>query len=96
VIAAAREGDDTILQKPVVAVNFILYGKIFSDTGLDSVEINRLKGRKFQWHTGRSIKQSEGSASRSEYTIFGEVIKGLNVVDSIAAVSTSGKPYDRR
>jgi cyclophilin family peptidyl-prolyl cis-trans isomerase len=29
------------------------------------------------------------------YTVFGQVIKGLDVVDSIASTSTSGPPLDR-
>ena len=29
------------------------------------------------------------------YTIFGEVLKGMNVVDSIASVATSRQPADR-
>ncbi|GAB4287321.1 MAG: peptidylprolyl isomerase [Marinilabiliales bacterium] len=30
-----------------------------------------------------------------EYTVFGEVIEGMDVVDSIASVKTTGAPYDR-
>ena len=97
VIAAAREGDDTNPAKASSGSQFyIVQGKIFSDTGLDSVEINRLKGRKIPM-AHRQVYKTIGGAPHLDqnYTIFGEVIKGLNVVDSIAAVSTSGKPYDR-
>jgi len=97
VIAAAREGDDTNPMKASSGSQFyIVQGKTFTDTGLDSVEINRLKGRKIPLEQRQVYKTIGGAPHLDQnYTIFGEVISGLNVVDSIAAVPTSGKPYDR-
>jgi len=91
-----REKETTqILQKPVVAVILYCTGKNIFGYRPDSVEINRLKGRKIQWHTGRSIKQSEGlRISIRIIQYFGEVIKGLNVVDSLQPYQLAAT-YDR-
>ena len=93
VIAAARDGDDTNPKKASSASQFyIVQGKIFIDAGLDSVETFRLKGRKLP-EAHRAIYKTIGGTPHldSNYTVFGEAIKGLEVVDSIAAVPTSGR-----
>ncbi|HEY8970850.1 MAG TPA: peptidylprolyl isomerase, partial [Puia sp.] len=75
---------------------YIVQGRVFSPAGLDSVEQFRLKGRKIPADQ-RAVYQSIGGAPHLDqaYTVFGEVIRGMEVVDSIAAVPTSGRPYDR-
>jgi peptidyl-prolyl cis-trans isomerase B (cyclophilin B) len=96
-LAAAREGDDTNPAKASSASQFyIVQGKKFSSAGLDSVETFRLKGRKIPAEH-RAIYSSIGGAPHLDqnYTIFGEVISGLDIVDSIADVPTSGRPFDR-
>jgi peptidyl-prolyl cis-trans isomerase B (cyclophilin B) len=97
VIAAAREGDDVNPQKASSGSQFyIVQGKVFTDAGLDSVETFRLKGRKIPEAQRQVYKTIGGSPHLDQnYTVFGEVIEGLPVIDSIAAVPTSGKPYDR-
>ena len=97
VIAAARVSDDVNPTKASSGSQFyIVQGKIFTDAGLDSVETNRLKGRKIPPDQRQVYKTIGGTPQLDQnYTVFGEVIEGLNVVDSIAAVATSGKPYDR-
>ncbi len=93
VIAAAREGDDTNPKKASSGSQFyIVQGKVFTDAGLDSVETFRLKGRKLP-AAHRAIYKTIGGTPHldSNYTVFGEVIKGLATIDSIAAVPTSGK-----
>lgn len=93
VIAAARTGDDVNPLKASSATQFyIVQGKIFNDTGLDSVETFRLKGKKLPLQH-REIYKTIGGTPQLDmnYTVFGTVIKGLNVVDSIAAERTSGK-----
>ena len=96
-LAAAREGDDVNPQKASSGSQFyIVQGRIFSPAGLDSVEQFRLKGRKIPADQ-RAVYQSIGGAPHLDqaYTVFGEVIRGMEVVDSIAGVPTSGRPYDR-
>jgi peptidyl-prolyl cis-trans isomerase B (cyclophilin B) len=93
VLAAARMGDDVNPAKASSASQFyIVQGKIFTDAGLDSVETFRLKGRKIP-PAEREVYKTIGGAPHLDqnYTVFGEVIKGLNVVDSIANTPTSGK-----
>ena len=90
VIAAAREGDAVNPQKASSGSQFyIVQGKKFTDAGLDSLETFRLKGRKIP-AAQRPVYQTTGGTPHLDqnYTVFGEVISGLNVVDSIAAVKT--------
>ncbi len=96
VIAAARTGDDVNPKKESAGSQFyIVQGRIFSDAGLDSVESFRMKGRKIPQDQRQQYKTIGGTPHLDQnYTVFGEVIKGLDVIDSIAAVPTS-KPYDR-
>ena len=97
VIAAAREGDDVNPKKASSGSQFyIVQGKIFTDAGLDSVEKYRLHGRKIP-DAQRQVYKAIGGAPHLDqnYTVFGEVIEGMETVDSIAAVQTSGKPFDR-
>lgn len=92
VIAAAREGDNVNPQKASSGSQFyIVQGRIFSDAGLDSVETFRLKRKLPAAH--RAVYKTTGGAPHLDqnYTIFGEVISGIAVVDSIANITTSGR-----
>jgi len=93
VIAAARQGDDVNPAKASSGSQFyIVQGRVFTDAGLDSVETFRLKGRKLP-ATHRAVYKTLGGAPHldSAYTVFGEVINGLAVIDSIAKTPTSGR-----
>ncbi len=98
VIAAARTGDNVNPQKASSGSQFyIVQGKIFTDAGLDSLEKFRLNGRKIP-PTQREVYKTAGGTPHLDqsYTVFGEVVKGLEVVDKIAAVQTSkGQDRDR-
>jgi len=98
VLAAAREGDEVNPEKRSSAAQFyIVQGKKFTDAGLDSVETYRLKGRKIPPEE-RAVYKTIGGVPHLDqnYTVFGEVVQGMEVVDSIAAVATSkGADKDR-
>jgi len=94
VIAAARTGDNINPTKASSGSQFyIVQGKIFSDAGLDSVETFRLNGRKIPAKQ-REVYKTIGGTPHLDlgYTVFGEVVKGLDIIDKIAAVQTSKAP----
>jgi cyclophilin family peptidyl-prolyl cis-trans isomerase len=96
-LAAARIGDDSNPTRASSGSQFyIVQGKPFTEKGLDSVEVSRLKSRKIP-REQRAVYESVGGAPHLDqnYTVFGEVIRGMEVIDSIAAVPTSGRPLDR-
>ena len=98
VLAAARESDDANPSKASSGSQFyIVQGKKFTDAGLDSVETIRLKGRKIPIEHREVYKTTGGTPHLDlNYTVFGEVVSGLNIVDSIAATPTSkGEDQDR-
>ena len=96
VIAAARSGDNMNPTKASSGSQFyIVQGKVFTDAGLDSVETFRLNGRKIPAEQRQAYKTIGGTPHLDQgYTVYGEVVKGLNVIDKIAAVQTS-KAQDR-
>jgi cyclophilin family peptidyl-prolyl cis-trans isomerase len=97
VIAGARESDDVNPTKASSASQFyIVQGKTFSDNGLDSLEKGRLK-RKIP-AAQREVYKTVGGTPflDQQYTVFGEVVSGLDIVDKIAVVPTSkGEDRDR-
>src|SRR6187455_197862 len=98
VIAAARTGDNINPAKASSGSQFyIAQGKVFTDAGLDSVETYRLNGRKIPADQREVYKTIGGTPHLDQnYTVFGEIVKGLDVVDKIASVATSkGDDRDR-
>ena len=96
-VGAARTNDDVNPTRASSGSQFyIVQGKRFTDAGLDSVEVRRLKGRKIPADE-RKVYEEDGGAPHLDqaYTVFGEVIAGMEVVDSIAAVKTTGPPLDK-
>lgn len=93
VIAAARWGDDINPQRNSSGVQFyIVQGRIHNDVSLDSTETHRLKGRKLPLAHREVYKQLGGSPHLDQnYTIFGELVSGFDVLDKIAYTPTSGK-----
>lgn len=92
-LAAARMGDNVNPQKASSGSQFyIVQGKTFSDAGLDSVETFRLSGRKLDINH-RTVYKSIGGAPHLDqhYTVFGEVVKGLEIVDQIATVKKDNR-----
>lgn len=98
VIAAARTGDNINPQKASSGSQFyIVQGKIFTDAGLDSLEVFRMNGRKIPAALREVYKTIGGTPHLDQgYTVYGEVVKGLDIIDKIAAVQTSkGQDRDR-
>jgi peptidyl-prolyl cis-trans isomerase B (cyclophilin B) len=97
-LAAARMGDQVNPEKKSSGAQFyIVQGKTFTDSELDSIQVVRLNGYKIPAQHREVYKTIGGTPQLDQnYTVFGEVVKGLDVVDRIAATSTSkGQDRDR-
>ena len=92
-LAAARLGDNVNPTKASSGVQFyIVQGRIFNDKSLDSVETYRMNGRKIPVEQRNVYKTIGGSPHLDQqYTIFGELISGFDVLDKIAGVKTTGR-----
>ena len=102
VLAAAREGDDINPEQRSSAMQFyIVWGRVLDDETLD-----RLQDRLDQF-TGGKVKltpemreayKTVGGTPHldGQYTVFGEVVSGLDVVDAIQNVPTdeNNRPLD--
>jgi cyclophilin family peptidyl-prolyl cis-trans isomerase len=91
VIAAARSGDNiNPLRASSGSQFYLVQGKVFTDAGLDSVEQFRLNGRKMP-AAHREVYKTLGGTPHLDlsYTVFGEVVQGMAVIDSIAATPTA-------
>lgn len=98
VIAAARMGDNVNPEKASSGSQFyIVQGKKFSDVELDATEMSRLNGRKIPAGQREIYKTIGGTPHLDKnYTVFGEIIRGLDVLDKIADAETSkGADRDR-
>ncbi len=98
VIAAARMGDNVNPEKASSGSQFYLaQGKVFTDADLDNLEKTRLGGRKIPGEIREVYKTIGGIPHLDQgYTVYGEVVRGLEVVDKIASVKTSaGADRDR-
>jgi len=95
-LAAARMGDNVNPEKRSSASQFyIVQGRTFTDKELDSVEIVRLNGYKIPAQQREVYKTIGGTPQLDQnYTVFGEVVRGLDIIDKIASMATS-KAQDR-
>lgn len=89
VLAAAREGDDINPLKASSSCQFyIVQGKVWTDSLLNLVETKRMKFKIPEWQ--RQIYKTIGGTPHLDrnYTVYGEVVKGLEMVDKIAEEPT--------
>jgi peptidyl-prolyl cis-trans isomerase B (cyclophilin B) len=93
VLAAARMGDNVNPKRESSGVQFyIVQGRVFNDKSLDSVETYRLNGRKIPQEQ-RTVYKTVGGAPHldQQYTIFGNLVRGFDVLDKIAVTKTTGR-----
>ena len=86
-LAMAREGDEVNPKKASSSTQFyIVEGKPFTDADLDKVE-SRFKIKIPENH--RAVYRTLGGAPFLDmnYTVFGEVVSGLDVIDKIAGAA---------
>ena len=74
---------------------YIVQGRTFTDAEMDSVERVRLKGYKLP-EAHRQVYRTIGGTPQLDqnYTVFGEVVSGIEILDRIASLPTS-KAQDR-
>ena len=88
-LAAAREGDDVNPLKASSGSQFyIVQGKVWTDLLLNITEEKRLKFKIPAWQ--RQVYKTIGGTPHLDrnYTVYGEVVKGLEMVDAIASEAT--------
>ena len=87
-LAAARQGDQVNPKKASSGSQFyIVQGKKYDEAWLDMYE-NR-SGKVFSARQRQAYQTTGGSPHLDgDYTVFGEVIEGLDIVDKIATVKT--------
>ena len=94
VLAAAREGDDVNPEQRSSAMQFyIVWGRTFDDESLDKVQKridSYTNGRVKLTPEMREVYKTIGGTPHldGQYTVFGEVVSGLDVVDFIQQVAT--------
>jgi cyclophilin family peptidyl-prolyl cis-trans isomerase len=91
VLAAAREDNP---EKASSGCQFyIVQGKTFTDQQLDMLEAKRLKHKIPQYQ--REVYKTLGGTPHLDqnYTVFGEVVQGIDLIDRIAEIQTD--PNDR-
>lgn len=89
VLAAAR--DDNPTKASSGCQFYIVQGKKYTDTELDALEKGRMHGQKIPGEH-REVYKTEGGTPWLDmnYTVFGRVISGMDVVDTIASMKTDG------
>jgi len=84
-LAAAR--DDNPKKSSSASQFYIVQGKTYADSTLDRIEQEKLHRKIPVWQ--REVYKTLGGSPHLDqnYTIYGEVVKGIEMVDAIAAVA---------
>ena len=94
-LGAAR--DNNPAKESSASQFYLVQGRVFSEAALDSLERFRLKGKKLT-PLQRETYSTIGGAPHlvRDYTVFGEVVEGIDLVDNIAGVKTddNDRPYN--
>ncbi|MEO1259424.1 MAG: peptidylprolyl isomerase [Bacteroidota bacterium] len=95
-IAAARTGGPSNPEKRSSGSQFYLVqGQVLSDQRLDALENN--KGIRYSPEERKTYTTIGGTPQLDrEYTVFGYVVDGLDVIDKIAKVSTDNRDRPRK
>lgn len=90
-LAAARTGDQMNPQRRSSGSQFyIVHGKKFTDMQLDNME--KQMNTKFTKEQRDTYVEIGGAPHLdAQYTVFGEIIEGLDVIDKLAGVETNEK-----
>ena len=90
-LCAARQGDDVNPKKESSASQFyIVQGNIWDDNGLQMIEQHY--GKTFSPQQRESYKTVGGTPHLdNDYTVFGEVVEGMKVVESIQKIKTNAQ-----
>lgn len=86
-LAAARDNNPE--KESSGAQFYIVQGKVFTDDELDRLEAGRLAGREIP-EDQREVYKTLGGVPHLDqnYTVFGEVVRGITMVDDVAGVPT--------
>lgn len=86
-VAAARDNNP---EKASSSCQFyIVEGQTYTDDELDRLEELRMEGRKIPQYQREVYKNLGGTPHLDQnYTVFGEVVKGMDMIDKIASVPT--------
>ncbi len=89
-IGAAR--DDNPAKQSSASQFYLVQGRVFTPEGLDSLEQFRLKGKKLTAQQ-RTVYTTIGGTPHLDgnYTVFGELLKGIETIDKIAVAKTDGR-----
>ena len=102
VVAAAREGDQKNPERRSGASQFyIVWGKVYDDRRLDHIQLKLdsiTQGEVKLTPEMREVYKTIGGAPHldGQYTVFGEIVEGMDVVEAIQQVSTdkNDRPLD--
>lgn len=94
-IGAAR--DNNPAKESAASQFYLVQGRVFSQAALDSLEKFRLKGVKLTPLQRQTYSTIGGTPHLDgNYTVFGELLRGLDMVDKVAIVKTDSndRPLD--